>query len=439
MPVAPVTVTITRTTVVTQRPSFDTLLLAASHSLPGPRIREYGSLDEAETDGLDEATYPWIYDLISTVFSQNPAPERVLVGRRDNPPTLTYNVVPTVFGEDYVYELEIEGETASYTVQNGDVLADIITGIVAAVNGLTVPVTAADVGPGTSFSLASDTTGRVLRINADPAVFALTHTTTDPGIAADLSAMRSEREDFYAICLDSNSDAEVTAASGWAQTRDVLLVADADANEHVSALVTDDLASTLRDLNRDRTALIYTAQGVGAGYAQALAARALAGWDPGTATWAFKALTDVTAYDLTTSQANSLTTKRVTAYTSVLGTPRTVGGYVSGTLEYADVIRGLDYLVADIRERVTQLLLVNLKVPYTDAGIALVASAVRERLQAAVDIGILAADPAFTVTVPTASSVSAADRAERVLNNVKFTARLAGAIHEIDITGTVEV
>jgi hypothetical protein len=439
VPVQPVTVTITRATVVAQRASFDTLLLAAAHALPGPRVREYGSLDEAETDGLTAAAYPWIYDQLSVIFSQDPSPSRVLVGRRDELITQVVSIVPTVFGEDYVYELPIEGETASYTVLSGDVLADIITGLVAAVNGLTAPVTAADVGPGTSFTLTCDTPGRVLRIEADPAVYALEHQTADPGIAADLSAFRSEREDFYAIVLDSNSDAEVAAASAWAQTRTILLVADADAGEHASAVVTDDLASTLRDLNRDRTALIYTAQHVGVGYAQALAARALAGWDPGTATWAFKRLTGVAAYDLTTGQASALDDKRLTVYTPVQGAPATVGGYVSGTLEFADVIRGLDFLVDDVRARVTTLILRNLKVPYTDAGIATVASAVLERLFNAVALGILAADPAPATSVPAAADATAEDRAERVLRNVNFTGRLAGAIHEIIIRGTVEV
>ena len=43
----------------------------------------------------------------------------------------------------------------------------------------------------------------------------------------------------------------------------------------------------------------------------------------------------------------------------------------------------------------------------------------------------------FTTSVPTAASVSDADKAARTLKGCKFTARLAGAIHLVEVSGTL--
>ena len=52
-------------------------------------------------------------------------------------------------------------------------------------------------------------------------------------------------------------------------------------------------------------------------------------------------------------------------------------------------------------------------------------------------MGILAADPAFTVTAPAVADVSAGDKTARTLPDVDFDATLAGAIHKVEISGTV--
>ena len=64
-------------------------------------------------------------------------------------------------------------------------------------------------------------------------------------------------------------------------------------------------------------------------------------------------------------------------------------------------------------------------------------------MRAVLDLGIanggFAADPAPTVDAPLASAVSANDKAQRLLPDVTFTAVLAGAIHEVQVRGTVTV
>ncbi|MCD8295844.1 MAG: DUF3383 domain-containing protein, partial [Clostridia bacterium] len=115
--------------------------------------------------------------------------------------------------------------------------------------------------------------------------------------------------------------------------------------------------------------------------------------------------------------------------------------------EWIDVIRFRDYLLNDIQERVFNLFIKNAKIPYTDSGIALIQNQIISALKNGQDVGGIADSytdddgnevDGYTVTVPTVSGVSDGDRASRLLANVKFTARLAGAIHIVEITGTLE-
>jgi hypothetical protein len=101
------------------------------------------------------------------------------------------------------------------------------------------------------------------------------------------------------------------------------------------------------------------------------------------------------------------------------------------------VTRFVDWLQARLRERLIGLLANNAKVPFTDAGIALVVAEIRAQLQQGVAVGGLAESPAFTISAPLASDVSSVDRAARTLPDVTFSARLAGAIHAIELTGNI--
>ena len=77
------------------------------------------------------------------------------------------------------------------------------------------------------------------------------------------------------------------------------------------------------------------------------------------------------------------------------------------------------------------------KIPFTAPGIDAVKSAVKSALLAGVNAGGLAADPVPTVDAPTAAEIDSSYKNLRELPNVTFTCKLAGAIHNVDISGTV--
>ena len=100
-----------------------------------------------------------------------------------------------------------------------------------------------------------------------------------------------------------------------------------------------------------------------------------------------------------------------------------------------DVYRYALYLEARLQEDVFSALVNNSKLPMSDAGIQAIRGIVLARLEEGVTIGALLNDPAPTCTVPRASEIPSADRANRLLSGVTFRAQLAQAVNFVAIEG----
>jgi hypothetical protein len=105
--------------------------------------------------------------------------------------------------------------------------------------------------------------------------------------------------------------------------------------------------------------------------------------------------------------------------------------------KFIDITHGIDWLHVRIQERLFRLLVLNKKIPYTLKGIDLVRSEIIAQLKEAVYQGVLAADPEPVVSTPTIEEVDEQTRGDRVLPKIRFSGRLADAIHKIEIQGTV--
>lgn len=166
-------------------------------------------------------------------------------------------------------------------------------------------------------------------------------------------------------------------------------------------------------------------------------------YQSGSETWAFKALGGLVPSDFSDTFIAELEAANINYYENLAGQNVTRLGKVKAG-EWIDVIRFRDWLENDMRVRVATVLLSNPKIPYTDSGIALIKAAmVASLMQGQTNGGIsettVATDgsliPGFAVSVPAAASISAADKAARVLNNCRFEAYLSGAIHLVKILG----
>ena len=171
------------------------------------------------------------------------------------------------------------------------------------------------------------------------------------------------------------------------------------------------------------------------------------GYDPGSETWALKALAAVSPCKLSTSMKKYCDDNNVTYFTTYAkkNITSSMGGKVLGN-EWIDTIRFRDWLKNDMQERVFNLLVLNQKLPYTDDGITGIEGKMEESLKEGQKVGGIAPTeyddddneiPGYTITVPNSASLSDAQKASRQLKGCKFTAKLAGAIQAVDISGSL--
>lgn len=154
---------------------------------------------------------------------------------------------------------------------------------------------------------------------------------------------------------------------------------------------------------------------------------------PGSATWALKTLQSLPVYDLGGGAVTKCRNKNVNTYLSCAGISITQEGQV-GSGEYIDVIHGCDWLKARIQNLVFGVIVNQDKVPYTDTGVQMVVSPLKQALDEAVKYDIL---KNYEVEYPAVADISATEKGSRFLPDVKFTAELSGAIHSTRINGVI--
>lgn len=423
----------TQTAAVT-RAGFGTPAVLGFHEVFPERFRIYTSTADMVEDGFSAGSA--IVRAVSAILSQNPKVPRVVVGRRDNAPTMKHTLAPA-FVEGATYTVTIDGKAAEVTTEAGDTISDLVTDLAAAINLSGADVTAS--ADGTDILLEADSAGHVYSLRIDTTMGAtidVTETTADAGVADDIEALASASSDWYGLVLVEQGKAETLAAAAVIETMRRVMGATSGDSAILDGASTTDIAAELKALGYARTFLLYSPRPYE--YAAAAWMGAMFPADPGSATWKFKSLRGVSVYGLTGTEAAVAKDKRANTYTQVGGLSITQEG-VTASGEFIDTTRGVDWLQAQLQEGIFSLLANSAKVPYTDGGVALVENIVRGALTRAVGVGLLAEDPAPEVTVPRVADVPQPDRAARHLPDVRFTGTLAGAIHSLTIQGTVSV
>ncbi len=434
-----VTVTITSESAAVTQEGFGMPIILAPDTPGGftERVRFYTSLTGI---GVDFATTTATYKMASAIFSQSPRPPTIAVGRLANKPTQRWAVTPTA-SNSTLYQMRVNGTLVEFTSDASATVTEIIAGLKAAIDALALGITVSD--QTTYMRIVANTAGAFFSVEVlDTSLLAIEQDHADPGLAADLAAIALEDSSWYGMlfgfgskaCIDAISDfAEANKKLYFAQTQDSAVItlsngADTGGSQTIAGLLKAD--------TKFRTALIYNAK------TDAFADCAWAGvclpLDPGSETWAFKTLAGVSVSTLTATHRTNALAKYCNIYETIAGVNVTNKGTVSGN-EWIDFIRFRDWLEARMSEGIFAALAASKKIPYTDAGIAVIEGIVRSWLQAGVAVGGLAADPAPEVTVPRAADVSSTDKSNRVLNNVKFDAVAAGAIQAVNISGVISV
>lgn len=176
----------------------------------------------------------------------------------------------------------------------------------------------------------------------------------------------------------------------------------------------------------------------------AMAVRFLS-YDAGSETWVNKSLASVSTSNFTDTEIDTIDKDPASYYIQVGDTGLVQGGKVRAG-EWIDVIRFRDWLKNDMQLRILNLLVKRPKVPYTDKGIGLVRNQMIASLKEGTRRGGIAEDqynsddeliPGFTTSVPLAADLSDTQRKSHILEDCTFSAILAGAIHVVNVTGSL--
>ena len=259
---------------------------------------------------------------------------------------------------------------------------------------------------------------------------------TAEALGDELADMQEAFGDWYALILTRQGDeaaqlADIAAAAVWIEARNKIYIGCIDQASMITA-ATDDIASTLKTAGYDRTAIMYSTDHES--YPEAAWMGRCLPTDPGSLTWRNRTLAGITVDNLTTTAVNYLKDKNANYYEHISGVNMISSAAAMASGEFIDIIRGTDWLQARIAEGVFFRLVTADKIPFTTQGIAVIENELRYRLEKAVDVGLLV-DGSIVITAPNIVDVDPLEKGQRFLNNMAFTAQLAGAVHKITIVG----
>lgn len=259
----------------------------------------------------------------------------------------------------------------------------------------------------------------------------------DKTITASLQAIIDADPDFYGVLWVSehnNSGADYIKELGELvaalSSRRLLAGVDFTLSENNANL--SDFTKSLAETKR----VFAIHKAIGNDYPAAAWMGKMLPQAPGSASWAYQELEGISKAQPSTNTSEQLKAAHINRYLNIKNVGVTLDGRVAQG-EYIDIIHGIDWLHVRIQERLFRLLMLNPKIPFTLQGVDLVRSEIMAQLKEAVYRGLLAADHEPQVSIPDIEDIDPITRGKRILPDVKFSGRLAGAIHHIEIHGTV--
>nr|DAE63625.1 MAG TPA: tail sheath protein [Caudoviricetes sp.] len=421
---------------------FNTILVVGAHMNGTERVKTYTNITDLTTDGF--STTDAIYKAVSVAFSQIPRPRQVKVGRRQIE-EVNVSVNNIKDNTDYTVTISSKDNKGIITEQeykfNSSTSATattIVSGLQSVMTDDTV-VTATVESENLKLVAKSSKTFSV-KVSSNLSI-ELAEPTEE--IADTMSAIMASDSDFYGIVLASRDKDDIMAMAEWVETQTKLFGTSTSEPGAKDSETNTDLLSMLKAKNYYRTFAFYHELADSEYLEAGVMARCFA-IEPGGETWANKVLSGLTADNLTKTEYLAITNKNGNTFETSRNKSITQNGKVAGD-EWIDVIRFRDWLQEEITVNVFNLLINSDKVPYTDTGIALVENQIRQALLLGQRRGGIAPTEydednnenlGFTIEMPLAANIPANTKAQRLLENVNFTARLAGAIHVVEITGS---
>lgn len=248
--------------------------------------------------------------------------------------------------------------------------------------------------------------------------------------------LQGANSNWFFLITDASVDADKIAIAQYVETQTMMYVFS-DSNAATRTTATTDIFSVLGEAK-------YT-QSFGIHYKDATFIAPEAAWVGrhasaviGSNLWIYKTIVGLTAQSFTATEVDNLKRKNAQFYTKVGADSVVVGNATVVSGERIHVILGAIWLQVRIGERFWNLLYSKERILYTNAGIDMFKAELVTVLNEAVANNILTADDGFQITTPDANKLTSQKRSTGVLSDIKFRARLAGAIIFVDaVEGTI--
>ena len=418
-------INISRETAAVAQTNFNVPLFISAHTKFAERARSYSSLKAvAEDFSVTDSAYVAAQKLFGQVLT----PSRIVIGRR-LVPSSTVSISAAAAG---TYTLTINDIPFAFVATGSNTAIQIATGLKSAYN--VTPITGVTVTDNLDGTLTiASSVGYSLEVsnNMSQANSPSTESWVD-----SINAITTVDNSWYAVMIESHLEADVLAVAGQVEGTKKVFATSSQATA-VKTTSTTDVFSKLKALGYQRTFGIYSAT-ADTQFPEASWVGYQLQEQPGSNTWAYKALGGVTVSVLSDTESTNIHNKNASTYETVGGLNSTIGAKMFGG-EWIDVIIFVDWLEARMKERLWSRMVNSKKIPFTAAGAAIIEAEIRGQLNDGVRVGGLSPSPAPTVDVPDVLTLSTNARAQRIFEGIKFEARLAGAIHFVKIAGTVTV
>jgi hypothetical protein len=439
-----VNITISKTTANISRAGFGKALILGK-TAHFHRIEWIGQSDYAtELTALGISSSNVLYGAVVDHFAQNPAPTMVAVGQRKCA-QVTVTVDSVVNLTDYTIKIATDANrtyrTYTYTSDGTATQTEIADALALAITNGETEVGATNVAD----DVQIDTVGAA-GFAAQRPIGQSTLLTVGAAAGAiedsddSLDAILLIDDDWYGLCCADDravgDKADQILIMAWAETNRKLFIAATSDPAMLTSPDSTSISSTCNTNSYAYSAVMYHSLAATEYIDAAWLGKCLP-QDPGSQTWAFKTLASITVDALATTPRTVITSTDGNFYVTEADVATTYWGTTGA--DYIDITRFIDWLRIRMQEDLVALLIAQLKVPFTDAGIAMVEGKIQKRLEEGVRIGGLAPLDLDAVSVPLAADVSTANKTARTLTAVTFKADLAGAIHEVTVTGTVSI
>jgi hypothetical protein len=270
--------------------------------------------------------------------------------------------------------------------------------------------------------------------------------TPDPGIAADLAAIKLADPDWYGLALSHNSRAIIEEAADWAAAERVFFAYNTSDYQAFSPSDANNIGKILKD--KSYTNMIgYVDSNSTAGFAGAGGLAERLPFDPGAPPYAggtfdAKTIRGVTVDPLSETQKANVRLVNLIPFTETAGLAMTLDGKTPGG-KFADQVRFEDWFQIRLQEDWVQAKVNNGRIPYDNRGRAILESVCRARIAAGLRSGGISPEDADgnppEVHVPAISEQTQTDRQNRVFKGVRIAFKYAGAIQTTEFLVNVSL